>query len=1079
MTGIESWLADHGFERFTDVFVENEIDLEALSELTDEHLKELGLPLGPRVKMLKAIQRLALDAPDDSRPRTDDSRERTDAEASVHGGAERRQLTVMFVDMVGSTQLSRELDPEDLRQVLLDYQEAVAEAVSRFDGHIARYLGDGVLCYFGWPRAHENAAEEAVRAGLAVTEAVASLRFATTDAIAARVGIATGLVVVGDLIGEGAAEEEAVVGETPNLAARLQGLAQPGEVVVSEATRRLVDRVFTVSPLGAVELKGFADEVNAFAVTGERSQKVHFEAPAAEHLSKLVGREHELAMIEERWERVLVGEGQAILLTGEAGIGKSRIIKAVNERLRGEEHYRVRHRCTPFHTDSPLYPSIQHMLHAARFLPEDSIDTKLDKLEGILIDKDLAPLMAELLGLDGAARYGKLEISAEQRRYRLLHACSDEMVALSKRRPVVIIMEDAHWVDATTLELMRLVMDKIRRERCLLLIPARPEIDSAFSNHPGLTRITVNRLSARQGHEIIRSVAGGKSLPSALAEDIIAKTDGVPLFVEEVTKSVLESDHVKETDDAFELTVPIGSMAIPSTLQDSLMARLDRQQSVKELAQVAACIGREFDTKSLSAISALDEPALKDALDQLCEAEVISRRGIELDMSFRFRHALLCDAAYQSLLKAKRRDIHQRIVEFLEAQPTAAPEVVAQHAHEAGLQEKAAGCLRIAASKAFEQSAYAEAVALTTKALTWIDALPASEWKLVAETKLRIALAYELIPHAGYSAARTTKAFSKATALARKTGEISYLMPALTGQALVMMTRGDHAHLAIIADDMLRIGDESGYDNVRFYGVMTQGFARLIRGDIDKGRDYMREAKALYVDEHERRALRAGYPIWDCICWWEGIGAWLAGDVAVADAISESLEKALDHDDLALSVFARCWVPAFHSLLALANQDLAKASRLAQHTLELSKEHKIPSYLAWCKYVMAIHMMAHGDIDLALEAFATADRLAAELEFGWARPTFRIEFAKASLARGLVEEARKLCQEAAETIARTQETWWEPELLRTEGDVYRAEHETDDAEAAYLKAIEVARGQGARAWELRAANSLAELREER
>ena len=1085
MSDVRDWLAARGFERFADVFQEHEVDLEALRELTDEDLKEMGLPLGPRVKLRKAIQGLVEGVSDAntaaSAARKEEPALRSAAtEAGTHGDAERRQLTVMFVDMVGSTRLSGELDPEDMRRLLLDYQSAVSEAVSRYGGHIARYFGDGVLCYFGWPRAHEKSAEESVRSGLAVTETVAGLRTAAEEPLAARVGIATGLVVVGDIIGEGAAEEEAVVGATPNLAARLQGLAEPGQVVVSETTRRLVDGVFTLSSLGAVELKGFASDVGAFVVTGERSLRVHFEARVADDVSKLVGREHELAMIEDRWERVLGGEGQAILLMGEAGIGKSRIVKAVNERLRGEEHYRVRHRCTPFHRDSPLYPSIQHMLHAARFQPEDSSDAKLDKLESILIDKEIAPLMAELLGLDGASRYGELELSPEQRRYRLLHALSDEMVALSKRRPLVIIMEDAHWIDATSLELIRLVIDKTRGERCLILIPARPELDPAFSDHHGLTRITVNRLSTRQGQEIVRSIAGGKPLPSALVEDILAKADGVPLFVEEVTKSVLESDHVKETDDAFELAVPIDSMAIPSTLQDSLMARLDRQQSAKELAQVAACMGREFDAASLRAISSFDAPALKDALDKLCAAEVILRRGVEPDMSYRFRHALLCDAAYQSLLKAKRKDIHGHIVKFLESRPSSEPEIVARHAYQAGMIEKAVDCLRTAASRYFAQSAYREAGAHAEKALKWIQELPESDERLVVEAKLQVMLAYALIPHEGYSSRRTTEAFDRATNIALMAGDVSISAPALTGKALVRMTRGDHQDLASSADELERICNDDGRDYMRFYGVMTQGYAHTLRGEIDVGRRYMGEAKGLYIDDHERRGLRAGYPMWVCLTWWGQMGAWLAGDSSSTDAISESIElAALGEHDVALPAFARCWSPTFYTFLALGRGDVELAHRLATRALGLATEHNIPSYVGWCTGVIAIHEMAHGEVERAFEQFAAASARAAEMEFGWGLPTFRIEFAKAALGRGKVEEARELCQGAAEAVSTTGELWWQPEVLRVEGDVCLAEANRDGAEAAYRKAIEVAQQHGAGTWERRAKASLAELKERR
>ena len=1079
MSDIKSWLAEHEFERFAGVFEENEIDLEALRELTDEDLKEMGLPLGPRVKLRKAIQALAEGAQEESpavAAPTDAALPHPATEAGNRTEAERRQLTVMFVDMAGSTRLSGKLDPEDMRQLLLDYQSAVGAAVSRYGGHVARYFGDGVLCYFGWPRAHENSAEESVRAGLAVTEAVAALQTAAKEPLAARVGIATGLVVVGDIIGEGAAEEEAVVGETPNLAARLQGLAEPGQVVVSETTRRLVDGAFTTASLGAVELKGFSGDVGSFVVTGEKSGAARFEAEESGQLSELVGREHELAMIQDRWKRAVAGEGQAVLLLGEAGIGKSRIVQAFCEDLQDEKHYRIRQRWTPFHKDTPFYGSVQHMLGIANFQPDDSNEEKLDKLEALLFEKKHAPLLAELLGVDGSKRYGDLGLSSEQLRYQRLHALADETVEIARRRPVCMILEDAHWMDASSLELARVTFEKLRNERILVLLPARPDLDPSFANHPAFTRISLNRLGTQEVHRIIHSIAGGKALPSALVDDITAKTDGVPLFVEEVTKSVLESDHVTETDEAFELAVPVDSLAVPATLQDSLMARLDRQPSAKEVAQVAACMGREFDAESLRAITGFGEGVLMGALDQLCEVEVVSRRGIAPNLSYRFRHALLCDAAYQSLLKAKRRSIHGRIVEHLESRPSSELEIVAQHAYQAGMIEKAVAGMRAAASRDFGQSAYREAAAHAEKALRWLQELPESDARLLTEAKLQVVQAYALIPHEGYTSQRTTKAFDRAADIALMTGDLSISVPAMTGKALVRMTRGDHGHLATTTDELQRICDDDGRDYVRFFGAMMKGFALILRGEIEPGRKLVAEAKSLYVDDHERRGLRAGYPMWDSLTWWEQMGAWLAADTSFDEAIAESMERVvLGEHDLDRPAFARCWQPTFSTFIALGNGDLDLAYRLATRALGLATTHSIPSYTAWSECVMAIHEMAHGDVEQAFEQFRAASAQAAELEFGWGQPTFRVEMAKASLARGRVELARDLCREAAEALSRTREVWWQAEMLRTEGDVCLAEGDRDGAEALYRKAIEVARAQGARAWERRAEASLAEL----
>lgn len=1092
MSDIRDWLAARGFERFADSFEENEVDLEALRELTDADLKEMGLPLGPRVKLRKGIAAFAEGVAEEAAVATQGSRAEArlrgipggksegDAphaatEAATPAGAERRQLTVMFVDMVGSTRLSAELDPEDLRQLLLDYQSAVGEAVSKFDGHIARYFGDGVLCYFGWPRAHEKSAEEAVRAGLAVTDAVAGVQTAAKEPFAARVGIATGLVVVGDIIGEGASEEEAVVGETPNLAARLQGLAEPGQVVVSDTTRRLVAGAFTVGSLGSVELKGLG-EVEAFAVTGEESDASQFQALAFGRATELVGREHELAMVQDRWKRAMAGEGQAVLLLGEAGIGKSRIVQAFCESLEGVTHYQVRQRWTPFHTDTPFYGSVQHVLGVAQFRPEDTDDDKLDRLEALLLDEKHAPIYAELLGIDASKRYGPHGMTSEQLRYATLHAMADEIVTVSRRRPVCMIMEDAHWMDASSFELARVIFEKLGSERILVLIPARPEIDPSFANHPAFTRISLNRLGTQEVHRIIHSIAGGKALPPELVDDITRKTDGVPLFVEEVTKSVLESDHVTETDDAFELDVSVDSLEVPATLQDSLMARLDRQPSAKEVAQVAACMGREFDTEALQAVTGFKEGVLTGALDQLREVDVISRRGAS-PQNYRFRHALLCDAAYQSLLKAKRRQMHGRIVDYLESLPASEPEIIAQHAYQAGLIEKAVGQLREAASRDFMQSAYAEAAAHSERAVRWIRELPDSHERLVNEAKLQGMASYALIPNEGYSSPRTLASFDRAAEIALMAGDISISVSSLTGQALAKMTRGDRAGMVAAANELQRISNEDGRDYFRFYGAMMKGYAFILGGEIDDGRRLISEAKSLYVDEHERRGLRAGYPMWDSMMWWEQMGAWVAGDPAIDDEISECIERAaLGKFDAERTAFARCWCPTFYTFLALANRDLDMAATLATRSLGLAIKHDIPTYEGWGRCVLAIREMADGDVEHAMGQFAAASAQVAALSFGWGQPTFRAEFAKALLGRGMVEEAKEVSRQAKEALIRTRELWWEPEVWRVAGDVCLAEGDRAGAETEYRKAIDVAQRQGSMAWQRRAETSLSGLR---
>jgi len=782
-------------------------------------------------------------------------------------------------------------------------------------------------------------------------------------------------------------------------------------------------------------------------------------------------------MIEERWQRALAGEGQAVLLTGEAGVGKSRIVAAFNETLKREPHYRIRHRWTPFHTDTPLYGSIQHVQSAAGLLPDDDDETKLDKLEKAVMDRRHASFIAEMLGIDGSARYGKLTMSSEQLRYETLHALADETVDISRRRPVCMILEDCHWVDATSLELFHLILDRTRRERFLLLMLARPELIASVGDHPALTRISLNRLGTQEVHQMIRSIAGDKALPSALVDDITAKTDGIPLFVEEVTKSVLESDYVTAKGGTIEVTVPVDSLAVPATLQDSLMARLDRNPSAKEVAQIAACLGREFDLPSLVAITDIGEPALKVALDQLCHVDVVSRRGVAPYLRYRFRHALLGDAAYQSLLKVRRRKIHTRIVALLESRDASEPELVAQHAYQAGLPDKAIDYMRKAASRDFAQSAYTEAVAHVGQGLTWILDLPESEARIATEARLRVMQAYALIPHDGYGSPRTTQAFERAAEIALMAGDVSISVPALSGKALVRMTSGDHELLATEADELERICNEDGRDEIQFYGVMMQGYTKVLTGEIEAGRRYIRAAKTLYVDDHERRGLRSGYPIRDSLVWWEQMAAWLAGDHVFDDPIAASIDLTVRGEyDLDRPAFARCWCPLFYTLIAFAQGDLALAHRLATRALDLATTHNIPSYAAWNTFVIAIHDMAFGDAERAVEQFEWACGQGAEFGFAWALPTLYIEFAKAALGRGRIAQARSLCWQATEALARTRELWWEPEVLRAEGDVWLAEGQQDAAERAYKKAIEVAQRHGAGAWEQHAKASLAALR---
>ena len=600
---LREWLDGLGLGRYADAFEENELDLDLVADISDADLIDLGVSaMGHRKKLLRAIAVL--------RSATTSTQEDTTAvpEPSLSAPqAERRQLTVMFCDLVGSTALSGRLDPEEMRDVILRYQNAVADKITRFEGHVAKYMGDGVLAYFGFPEAHEDDAERAARAGLSIVAATHGLRGPGDEALRVRVGIATGLVVVGDLDGEGAAQEEAVVGATPNLAARLQGLAKPGQVVVAESTRRILGDVFELSALGQQPLKGVATPVAAFAVLAERLVESRFEARQGDRLAQMVGRDQELALLVERWRQAKAGEGQLVLLTGEAGIGKSRITRALIDAVAADAHTRINYQCSPYHTDSPLYPTIQQFTRAAGFAADDTTETRLDKLEALLgraVEplNEAAPLIGILLGLDIEARYGTLDLSPQQQRMRTLRALVDQMLGLARQQPVLFVLEDVHWVDPTTLEMVQVALDAIAGARVLMLLTSRPDNQPEIAGHPHVTRFTLNRLSAGQITAIVDRLTGSKALPGELVDEIAAKTDGVPLFVEELTKTVLESGILRETDDAYVLDQPLDTLAIPTSLHDSLRARLDRLQPVKEVAQTAAVCGISNSSSRLPSV---------------------------------------------------------------------------------------------------------------------------------------------------------------------------------------------------------------------------------------------------------------------------------------------------------------------------------------------------------------------------------------------------------------------------------------------------------------------------------------------
>src|SRR5215467_9145222 len=805
---IGGWLRGLGLERYEQAFRENEIDLRVLPELTADDLKDLGVAaIGHRRLLLKAIADLAAGA---GRAAAEDVPAASPANATAE--AERRQLTVMFCDLVGSTALSVRFDPEELREELRAYQNAVSGVVARYDGFVAKFMGDGVLAYFGYPRAHEDDAERAVRAGLEIAAAVTSLETRGTERLAVRIGIATGLVVVGDLVGEGSAQEQAVVGETPNLAARLQVLAEPGQIVIAGATRRLIADLFRLRDLGRQTAKGFAEPVEAFAVEGVAVTESRFEA-ARRGLTDLVGRVAESALLRDRLHEAWAGAGQIVLLSGEAGIGKSRLGAQLVAEVASEPHTRLRYQCSPYHRDSVLHPFVVQLGRVAHLTPEDPPEAQLDKLEVILAPAriaETAPLFASLLSIPTGERYPPLALSAAQQRRLTLAAVLDQLEALARQKPVLLLFEDAHWADATSLEVLDLTGERVRALPVLLLITFRPEYEAPWTGLSHVTSIALDRLAPAEVETLAEHVAG-RPLPPEVTVQVVAKTDGVPLFVEELTKTVPESGLLIEGPQGWRLDGPLLPFAIPATLQDSLAARLDRLAPVKEVAQIGAAIGREFSYPLLRAVAGRDEPALRAGLVQLEEAELLFRSGAPPDARYTFKHALVQDTAYETLLKSRRQILHRQIADALRGEfaavAAAEPEVVAHHLTQAGLDEPAIEWWGKAGDQALHRSAFKEAAAHLGKAIELSDKLAGTAPGAASGSdrlRLQTSLGNALIWAKGYHAPETSAAFARARELASRVEDASERFSAYYGLWVGHMNRCEPAPMREIAELFLR-----------------------------------------------------------------------------------------------------------------------------------------------------------------------------------------------------------------------------------------------------------------------------------
>jgi len=1046
MDALRQWLENLDLGQYAQTFADNDIDLEVLPELSDQDLKELGLSLGHRRKLLKAVAALA-GAPAPA-PRSE---------------AERRQLTVMFCDLVGSTALSARLDPEDMREVIRSYQDTCAGILARFEGFVAKFMGDGVLAYFGWPRAHEDEAERAVRAGLALTEAMAGLSTPAGEPLAVRVGIATGMVVVGDLIGEGAAQEQAVVGDTPNLAARLQGVADPGQVVIGGATRRLLGQRFDLIDLGPQALKGLTAPVEAFAVQGERAAQSRFETGRGQVLP-MVGRDQELELLLDRWRQAKGGEGQGVLLIGEPGIGKSRITRALLDALADEAHTRVRYQCSPYHVDSALWPVTQQLTYAAGLVLGDSLEAKLDKLEALLDRADgreSAPLIADLLRLDAAPRYGALDLTPQAQRARTLDALVAQVVGLAARQPVLMILEDVHWIDPTTLELFERCFDRIVRAPVLIVLTSRPDNEPQLARRPDVTRLPLNRLG-HAGVEAIVARVGGDHLPGATIDAIIARTDGVPLFVEELTKAVLES----------------GELSVPASIHDSLMARLDRVAEAKEIAQAASCIGRTVDYPLLVSVVGQQETELRASLDQLVGSGLVFRRGNPPEATYIFKHALVQEAAHASLLRARRQQLHARIAQALEDRvrqgAASEPEELARHYTEAGLPEQAIPHLLEAGARAAARSASPEAIGHLSRALDLLSALPEGDVRNRQELRLRLALAVPLIAVHGFGSDEVEACARRAKGLSDVLGSEDDRFTAVRALWNSSLMRRPVAETLALSAELQQLAETTDDRAQRAVAHRSRGYSLFFACRLDEAQDELSKGIAFAdsVTDPVRFRAYGEHPAMVCRVY-SGWTLALRGEVDRALAVAEdgvATARRLSN------VHTLAWALSCFALVLAFRRDLQATRATAGEAMELARTHPMPQWLAWSTFFQGWATAELEDPDAGIAAME--DGLARWHATGAVLSTTLLHglFAAALHKLGDQRRGQAELQVALDHLSGFGERFMEAELHRTEATFLSGEGAAPDrVESALRTAMERAGAQGATLWQLRAATDLARL----
>jgi class 3 adenylate cyclase/predicted ATPase len=1001
-------------------------------------------------------------------------------QSSSISSAERRQLTVMISGLVGATALAARFDPEDLREVIGAYHRAVAEIVAGFEGFVAQYMSDGVPAYFGYPRAHEDDAERGVRAGLGCIDAVRRLDVKSLK-LQARVGIATGLVVVGDPIAEGHGREQSVVGEAPHLAAWLQAQAEPDTVVISASTRRLVGALFEYRDLGAVEVKGIVEPVPAWQVLRPGIFASRFEALRGSSLSPLVGRDEEIDLLLRRWLRAKAGDGQIVLVSGEPGLGKSRMTAELQKRLHAEPHLRLRYFCSPYHQDSALYPFVDQLVRAAGFATEDQPAARLEKLTSLLTraappDEDVA-FLADLLSLPAPERHPLPNLSPQRKKERMLEALIHQLEGLARQQPVVIVFEDVHWIDPTSREVLDLLVERVRSLPVLLIVTFRPEFQPPWIGQPQVSMLTLNRLDRRDRSALAAQIAG-KTLPDEVAVQIADRTDGVPLFVEELTKSVLESGLLREQADRWVLDRAMAPFTIPTTLHDSLLARLDRLASVRHVAQIGAAIGREFSYALLRAISGLSAQALQASLARLVTSGLVFQRGTPPDAVYTFKHALVQDVAHDSLLRSSRQRLHAQIAEALETHSPelmqSQPEVFAQHYAEAGLVETSVACWGQAGHRSAARSAMREAAAQFQKALDQLALLPDTPERRRQELELRTGLGAALMLVKGIAAPETGQAYDRARELWKQLGSPSEFLHVPYGQSFYHQIRGELDLAQRLDEDLLRLSRQRNDTAGLVLGHVCSARTLMFAGRFALSRAHLEEAFAFY-DPSSHRSLvhQVGIHPQAVAQVFLGIVLFCLGfpDQALAQSEAAAAEaRGMAHRPSLAGILS-----LGATLLSLVGDDAALGER-ADQLLAVAVEQSFPAWRAVGTIFRGWVKVRNGDVAEGISRLRSGSAAyratAAEL---W-MPYFITLLGGACEIAGQIEQGVILLDDALQIVERTGERWFAAELNRHKGQLLLRQGHAEAAEDLYRKALSIAREQEAKLWELRAAASLARLR---